>query len=126
MTTKKIQRVELNQFYYTPIHCPFCGDQAFPGDYGDTESFQLTPCKHLLFMAHDEGFEYRSSSFNANLNITDVSSDDICDYFGDAWQGYDGLTDNVTIPDAVKFASYVSAPSFFGAYYGFSPLDENE
>lgn len=62
-------------------------------------------------MAHDEGFEYRSPSFNANLNIniTDFSSDDIYVHFGDDWQGYDGLTDNVTIPDAVKFASYVSA-----------------
>ena len=55
-----------------------------------------------------------------------VMSDDIYEHFGDDWQGYDGLTDNVTISDAVKFASYVSAPSFFGAYYGFSPLDENE
>lgn len=124
MTTKKIQRVELNEFYYTPIHCPFCGNQTSPDR--DADSFQLNPCKHLLFVAHDEGFEYRSAAFNKNLNIIDIASDDIYDHFGDDWQGYDGLTDKVTIPDAVKFASYVSAPSFFGAYYGFSPLDEIE
>lgn len=124
MTTKKIQRVELNQFYYTPIYCPFCGNETFPGD--DYGTFKLSPCKHLLFVAHDEGFEYRSAAFNKNLNIIDIASDDIYDHFGDDWQGYDGLTDKVTIPDAVKFASYVSAPSFFGAYYGFSPLDEIE
>ena len=124
MTTKKIQRVELNEFYYTPIHCPFCGNQTSPDR--DADSFQLNPCKHLLFVAHDEGFEYRSAAFNKNLNIIDIASDDIYDHFGDDWQGYDGLTDKVTIPDAVKFASYVSAPSFFGAYHGFAPLDNDQ
>ena len=45
MTAKKIQRVELNKFYYAPIYCPFCGNETFPGD--DYGTFQLNPCKHL-------------------------------------------------------------------------------
>ena len=35
--------------------------------------------------------------------------------------GFDGFTDSVCRPDAVKFTSYIPAPSGFGACYGFAP-----
>jgi hypothetical protein len=123
MKTQKIQRIELKTFYYVAIHCPFCGNQTYPGD--NCESIQIKTCKHLLFMAHDEGFEYRSPSFDQNLRITDITSDDLPKHYGDKWQGYDELTNNVKINDAIKIATYVSAPSFFGSYYGFTPIDDN-
>ena len=77
----------------------------------------VNPCPHTLFVAHDEGFEFRSERFDANLGITGVDDDDIVI----PEKGRDGLTDQVSIPDAVKFASFVPAPSFFGSYVGFAP-----
>ena len=37
-----------------------------------------------------------------------------------------GLTDNVEITVGEEFTSYVSASSFFCAYYGFYPLDQDQ
>ena len=33
----------------------------------------------------------------------------------------DSITDAIDIPDSVKIASYMPAPSFMGAYVGFAP-----
>jgi hypothetical protein len=116
MTKKKhlIQRVEILTDEYA-IHCPFCGAEAIAaGDEGEmVEEF----CKHILFMAHDEGFEYRSSRFDELMGVAGVESDEI--EFGD--KGVDGYTDKVNLVDSVKFALYQPAPSFFGAYVGFAP-----
>ena len=30
--TKAIQRTELKTFYYTPVHCPFCGTRVMGAD----------------------------------------------------------------------------------------------
>jgi hypothetical protein len=38
--------------------------------------------------------------------------------------GHGGLTDELTVADAIKFESYVGAPSFVGSYVGFAPLEE--
>ena len=34
------------------------------------------------------------------------------------------MTDLVTLPDAVKFATYVGMPSSFGSYVGFALIGE--
>lgn len=85
----------------------------------DEELIPVNPCPHTLFMAHDEGFEYRSDRFDVNMSLSGIEDDEI--ETGD--KGYDGLTDKVSIADSIKFASYVGAPSFFGSYVGFAPLD---
>ncbi|MCB1087503.1 MAG: hypothetical protein KDM63_10695 [Verrucomicrobiae bacterium] len=112
-----IQRVELN-CYDNPIYCPFCGAVAFETDSGKHES--MKPCGHVLFLAHDEGFEYRSDRFDAAMDI--VGTPDEAIDLGDG--GYDGFTNRVSIKDSVKFAIYIPAPSFFGAYVGFAPTAE--
>ena len=110
-----IQRVELNTYYDVAIHCPFCG-QLVVND-GESADGEIKACSHTLFFAHDEGFEYRSPEFDENLGLSDVPDDEI--ELPD--HGYDGLTDQLTITDAIKFATYAGAPSGFGAYVGFAP-----
>lgn len=119
MSENRIQRVELNHAYDSPIHCPFCGacvvDTEAAADGGEATN----PCPHTLFICHDEGFEYRSQRFDENLGLVGVDDDEV----EVPEKGYDGLTDTVTITDSIKIAAYVPAPSFFGSYVGFAPAE---
>ena len=117
MPSKTIQRVEINKFYDSPIHCPFCGSCVV--HFGDgSEEPRLHACPHTLFIAHDTSFEYRSERFDKHLSISGVHNDDID--LGDA--GIDAFTDRVGLADAVKFALYVGPPSGYGTYIGFAPV----
>jgi hypothetical protein len=116
----KIQRVELNTFYHISIFCPFCGAKVSDFEAGEAGGEHAKPCPHTLFIAHDEGFEYRSVRFDEKLNLVDMSDDEI-----DPGNGIDGLTDSLEIEDGVKFASYVGPPSGFGTYVGFAPIDSD-
>jgi hypothetical protein len=66
-------------------------------------------------------FEYRSERLDENLNLCGLSDKEI----EERWQveegGIDGLTNQITLADAVKIAAYTPAPSAYGSYYGFSP-----
>jgi hypothetical protein len=116
-TTKKIQRFETSRTEL-PIHCPFCGAQAYAPDQDSDPVAE--GCKHLLFVAHDEGFELRSDRFDALMKIAGKDDQDI--ELGE--KGYDGFTDRVQLADSIKFAIYTPAPSFFGLYIGFAPTDD--
>lgn len=119
MTKKRevsIQRVELSSGQAFALHCPFSGARAVDSD--SDRSWFTGPCPHTLFAAHDLGFEYRSEAFDDALGIDGVDDEDID--LGEA--GYDGLTDAVCIPGAVKFAWYESPPGEMGCYVGFAPL----
>ena len=117
-----IQRVEIDAFCYASIFCPFCGQQVVENE---EEVVDTKPCKHTLFIAHDEGFEYRSKTFDEHLGISGVDDDEVSGMVGDDVPGIDGVTDLVDIPDSIKFASYVPAPSFFGSYCGFAAVDDD-
>lgn len=115
-----IQRVELS-LTNIPIHCPFCGQRVLGyagSDEDPSQESQVHPCPHTLFVAHDEGFEYRSARFNDAMGLP--TDEDPFPDIGD--DSYDSFTDKVSIADALKFASYVPAPSGFGAYVGFAPI----
>jgi len=58
-----IQRTELKTFYYTPVHCPFCGVRVMGAD--PIDETRITACPHTLFIAHDTAFEYRSARLDA-------------------------------------------------------------
>jgi hypothetical protein len=116
-----IQRVELKAFYHVSIYCPFCGAKVIDMEAADSgEEVHTNPCQHTLFIAHDEGFEYRSPRFDENLGLVNVTNEDI----DLSEKGIDGLTDELAVADAIKFASYVGPPSGFGSYVGFAPLQE--
>ena len=111
----KIQRIEINTNYNTPIHCPFCGQKVIDLDSDNSGEAWCEPCPHTLFIAHDMGFEYRSKRINDQLDLPEDEDEmDLPD------NGIDGLTDQLEFDDAVKFAAYVGPPSFYGTYVGFS------
>jgi len=115
-STTKIQKVVLTGDYTAP-HCPFCGTQTMIE--GDAAGGKMIPCPHALFVATDEGFEYRSDRFDSLKGIHGAGNGDLDS--GD--DGYDGFTDDLVIANGIKFAMYAPAPSFFGSYFGFAPLD---
>ena len=114
----KIQTIELNRYYDAPVHCPFCGARPVNDEY------KVTPCAHTLFVAHDEGFEFRSVRFNENLGLTGLSDDEVLKRVNAAQDGFDGFTGKVELADAIRIAAYAGAPSFFGSYLGFAPVEE--
>lgn len=112
----KIQRIETWR-YDLPIYCPFCGEKIYEPDQ---EADPIVEgCKHLLFLAHDEGFELRTERFDALMNIAGVEDVDM----SDVEHGYDGFTNQVVLANSIKFAVYTPAPSFFGVYIGVAVTD---
>lgn len=113
----KIQRVETWRTDL-PLFCPFCGAKIYEPD--PELDVIVDGCKHLLFVAHDEGFALRTARFDALMKITGVEDVDL----SDVEHGYDGFTNQVVLADSIKFAIYTPAPSFFGAYIGVAVNDD--
>ena len=118
---RKIQRVELNQFYDTSIFCPFCGKKVVDMDAGEAGEEATHPCVHTLFVSHDEGFEYRSTRFDQAMTIEGAGDEAVMG--SDTFENMDAFTDRVEVEDGIKFASYVGPPSGFGSYVGFAPVE---
>jgi hypothetical protein len=116
MSNKSIQCVEVPSDHV--VYCPYCGLESLSPEKARNGEDYFSSCPHTLFIAHDMAFEYRSERFDAALEIVGVENDDI-DLPED---GIDGLTNQVRIAGAIKFASYVPAPSFYGTYIGFAPI----
>lgn len=116
-----IQRNELKTFFYTPVHCPFCGTRVMGGD--PVDETRITACPHTLFIAHDTAIEYRSERFDENLSLDGLSDEEVEARWQAVEGGVDGLTNRVTVRDAIKVAAYAPAPSPYGSYYGFAPTE---
>ena len=115
-----IQRVELNKFYDVDIYCPFCGHLALKqGDKVEDIEEAFSPCKHTIFFAYDDDLHYRNEAFDADMATKGRSSEEIAE--DEDFGGWDEFTDKVSVTEAVKFASYVGAPSGYGSYIGFVP-----
>jgi len=107
---QKIRKIELEDDG-AEVRCPVCNQVVIPALVeGD-----LSPCPHTLFIAHDEGFEFRDERFDEAMKIGGIDSLDL--ELGD--DSIDEFTDKVPLADTVKYATYVSAPSGFGSYIGF-------
>lgn len=115
-----IQRTELKTFYYTPVHCPFCGVRVMGADPDDET--RITACPHTLFIAHDTAFEYRSERFDDTVGLGGMSEDEVEATWRADERGIDGFTDAVRLADAIKVAAYAPEPSAYGSYYGFAPI----
>ncbi|WP_204114584.1 hypothetical protein [Shimia biformata] len=115
MTEKAIACVEVP--HTATLHCPFCGQEVMNPQKAHEGEEYYSACPHTLFVAHDEAFEYRSARFDSALGIAGAENDDL----DLPEHGIDGLTSQVKMHGAVKFAGYVPAPSFFGTYVGFAP-----
>ncbi|HEX8961786.1 MAG TPA: hypothetical protein VF801_02175 [Rhodocyclaceae bacterium] len=116
-----IQRAELKTYYYMPVHCPFCGTRVMGAD--PVDETRITACPHTLFIAHDAAFEYRSERFDENLMLNGLSETEVEARWLAEEGGIDGFTNKVTLADAIKVAAYEPAPSAYGSYYGFAPIE---
>lgn len=119
--THSIQRIDLKTFYYTPVHCPFCGTRVMGADPADET--RITACPHTLFIAHDMAFEYRSNRFDNHLNLNGLTDQEVEERWLGETGGIDGFTNRISLADAVKVAAYAPAPSAYGSYYGFAPTE---
>lgn len=116
-----IQRTELRTYYYTPVHCPFCGTRVMGAD--PVDETRITACPHTLFIAHDTAFEYRSTRFDQDMKLTGLSDQEVDARGLDAEGGIDAFTNRVGVADAIKIAAYAPEPSPYGSYYGFAPIE---
>jgi hypothetical protein len=118
----KMQCVELNDDNVNPIHCPFCGTLVGRGAEEETvDGWIVGQCKHLLFAAHDEGFEYRSERFDEAVDAalgkkTDEEREEIADDINQ-------LVEVIKIQDAFMFHSMMGPPAQFSTYIAFAPLE---
>jgi hypothetical protein len=109
-----IQRIVLRHFSGVNIHCPFCGSKVLLGDEegGAAGSMVGTPCAHTLFVGHDVDLEYRSEEFNRHLGLD--TNEDI------HGEQIDNLTDEVTLPDAIKIVIEPRPNAGANSYIGFA------
>jgi len=74
-----------------------------------------------LFIAHDTASEYCPERFDKNLNLHGLSEHGVEERWSSEEGGVVGLTDQVTLADAIRVAAYAPAPSSYGSCYGFAP-----
>ena len=122
MKKSKIQKVELPDLGIA-IHCPFCGTKVT--NAADTQEMWLagTPCKHTLFVAHDEDFEYQSEYFKEHIEQVIDAIEETEEREDAENASIDELTDLAELEDAIKFAFYSGPPAIFGSYVGFKATD---
>lgn len=117
----KIKEIESGD----PINCPFCNELIRDDDEQSPCFDKSGRCEHLLFVAVDEGFEFRSNQFNQHMNIEPPRENETDDFFPENEEdGIDGFTNKVTIPGYIKLAIY-EPHGFNGAYFGFAPNLKN-
>jgi hypothetical protein len=124
----KLYRTERNAHYHLPIFCSFCGHEVISTSSEDEP--KIDPCKHTLFIAHDEGYEYlsdrvveqlRAKGFEVTVDDKMIEVEPPSD--DDAHSSPDRVTDDLEFADVMKIAAYVGPPSGFGTYVGFAPQD---
>ena len=99
-----MQKIELNRPVDSKLFCPFCGTATI----GDG----INPCKHTLYIATDESWEYVSDVLGLG-DEPDIGDDNM-----------DEFTDKIKFPESLKIACYTPAPSFFGVYIGYADNKE--
>ena len=123
---KKLQRTERHAFYHLPVYCGFCGKIAC-----DFEGRIEERCRHLLFVAHEEGFEYLAERATTQLvekgfavetyedgaiQVERVAGEQDLDM-------PDSITDEFEFADGVKVVAIVGPPSASETYVGFAPVE---
>ena len=82
----------------------------FLGNAYHIQEKKISSCKHILFVAVDEGLEYCSDKIDRKTLEKQAEKAD-----------WDKATDKFNYPESVKFAIYQAPPSFMGLYVGYAP-----
>jgi len=126
-----IQNIDLTEFYDVNIHCPFCGDKVI--DYGAENSDEagVLPCKHTLYIASEEAWEYQSETFNKHLGLVGVDlnevglgKDELPEKYKDLFSNFE-LIEKIKIPDSLNISQHVGPPAMMVGYIGFYPMYED-
>jgi hypothetical protein len=105
----EVQKIDHKE---THILCPICNKEVV--DLNGNSETQIIPCDHLLFVAHDMGFEYQGPRFKQYLK-EEYESDHWGDWLDSARQDLR----SVHIDGLILLEQIQPAPSFFGTFYGF-------
>ncbi len=116
-------------FYHLPIHCGFCGKLVITSE-NSLEEHQINPCKHTLFIAHSEGYEFLSiraqeqlkqKGYGIEIDGTLVM---ICYYEPreEELLVVDDMIKELDFADGLVVESVVGPPSGMSLLIGFAPL----
>ena len=118
-------------YYHLPIHCGFCGQLVIPHEESLDDS-TINPCKHTLFIAHSEGYEFLSERVQEQLKQKgygieiDGSLVMICYYEPREEESLDvdDMIRELNFADALVVESVVGAPSGMSLMVGFAPNED--
>lgn len=110
---------KIEQIWPTKVFCPFCNQQIQSID-DEEGNYDYKICEHTIFIAHDEGFEFRTDEVNKLLKIN-PKTDGLEIEVPDGIPGFDGFTDLIDIEGGVKIATYDDCARPEGIYFGFQP-----
>ena len=117
-------------FYHLPIHCGFCGQRVL-STY-DEEAPVIAACRHTLYVAHEEGYEFLAERVKAQLRGLEYVIDDVDSIISiikstsgeeESLDPYE-LAETIKFPDGIEINAVVGAPSGFTTYVGFAPCKD--
>lgn len=124
----KLQKHIRTTYYHLPIYCGFCGHMVLNSDL-DGEP-KVSPCKHTLYIAHQEGYEYLSDRAKEQLEAKGFSIQDEDGFIQviskddeEELDRYE-LHETLSFPDGLEVEAIVGPPSGFSTYVGLAPLDD--
>lgn len=118
-------------YYHLPIHCGFCGQLVIPHEESLDDS-TINPCKHTLFIAHSEGYEFLSERVQEQLKqkgygIEIDGSLVMISYYEPREEeslDVDDMIRELNYADALVVESVVGAPSGMSLMVGFAPNED--
>jgi hypothetical protein len=119
------------KFYHLPIYCGFCGQLVTPKEEDLGESV-INPCKHTLFIAHSEGYEFLSDRAQEQLvsknfvverddswiEVTKITGED------EEFVSIHEILEEFDLPDVLVVESVVGPPSGMSFMVGFAPTED--
>ena len=129
--SKELQNHTRYNYNHLPVHCGFCGHQVLDRDDSTSDP---SPCKHTLYIAHIEGFEYIADRVKNQLKDKGYIFDDGEEFMStiEHESDEDKEMSPCEIPSILEFEDglnvecVVGAPSGMVVYIGFAPLDGEE
>jgi hypothetical protein len=128
--SNKLQNHIRSNYNHLPVHCGFCGHQVLGRD---DSAVDPTPCKHTLYIAHSEGFEFIADRVKKQIKDKGFIFEDgefitSIEHESDADQDlfpYE-MPDILEFDDGLNVECVVGAPSGMVVYVGFAPLEGEE
>ena len=109
--------IDGSSFYFDDMFCMFCGQKVQDQERIDSGDW-LHPCKHVLFVATDNGFEYCSPRLRRVFGWDEA---DVEAFSSDPATYTTSVTGHIPISGAFQVVIDVRIPGHVTAYVGFAP-----